>query len=171
VSTVLVMLSGLPGVGKSAIADALGRRLPAVVISVDPIEAAILRSGIPRSFETGIAAYEVGAVVAEHQLRHGLHVVADAANYVEIGRDMWRAAAERAAVTTRAIEVVCSDERVHRQRLESRRRALEPYPDLDWEAVLRRRAEVEPWTQEVLTLDSIRAIDDNVADALAYLTV
>jgi predicted kinase len=165
----LVMLSGLPGVGKSAIADALGQRLPAVVISVDPIEAAILRCGIPRSFETGVAAYEVGAVVAEHQLRHGLHVVADAANYLEVGRNVWRAAAERAGVATRAVEIVCGDEREHRQRVESRRRALEPYPELDWDAVLRRRAEVEPWPHDVLTLDSVRPIDDNVAEALAYL--
>jgi predicted kinase len=37
----LMVFSGLPGTGKSAIADEVGRRLPAPVFSVDPIEAAI----------------------------------------------------------------------------------------------------------------------------------
>ena len=61
----LVVVSGLPAVGKSELSDALGRRMGAAVLSVDPIEAAILRCGIPRSFETGVAAYEVAAVLAE----------------------------------------------------------------------------------------------------------
>jgi AAA domain len=83
--SLLVLMSGLPGVGKSAIADALGERLPAVVVSVDEIEAAMLRSGIDRPFETGLAAYNAGAAIAEHQLRLGLSVIADAANYLEVG--------------------------------------------------------------------------------------
>ncbi len=93
----LVLMSGLPGSGKSAIADELGRRLPACVVSVDPIEAAIIRSGIAQSFETGVAAYEVGATVAAHQLAFGFNVVADAANYLEVGRDVWRRARARQA--------------------------------------------------------------------------
>lgn len=163
------MLSGLPGVGKSAIADELGRRLPACVISVDPIESAILRSGIQHSFETGLAAYSVGASIAEHQLRLGLTVVADAANYLEVGRDIWRAAAVRAEAALRVIEIVCSDERVHRQRLETRQRELEPFPEPTWDAVVERRVEVEPWRDDHLVLDSTRPISDNVSLALEYL--
>ena len=60
----LIVVSGLPGTGKSALADRLGRHLPAAVLSVDPIEAAILRSGFEQTFETGLAAYEVVATVA-----------------------------------------------------------------------------------------------------------
>src|SRR5688572_22273325 len=65
----LVVVSGLPVVGKSELADALGQRLRAAVLSVDRIEAAMWRCGIAPSFETGVAAYEVVAVLAEHQLR------------------------------------------------------------------------------------------------------
>ena len=100
--SLLVLMGGLPGVGKSAIADALGERLPATVISVDEIEAAMLRSGIERSFETGLAAYNAGATTAAHQLRLGLAVIADAANYLEVGRQIWCAAAERADADIRA---------------------------------------------------------------------
>lgn len=52
----LVVVSGLPGTGKSTIADAVGRALSMPVFSVDPIEAAIWRSGVPASHETGVAA-------------------------------------------------------------------------------------------------------------------
>ena len=137
----LVILSGLPGVGKSAVANELGRALHAPVISVDPIEAAILRSGICQSPETGLAAYRVGATLAEHHLRLGLTVIADAANYLEVGRDLWRGAADAAGAEWRAVEVICSDEELHRRRLSVRRRGLEPYPEPTWESIQGRRTE------------------------------
>ena len=101
---VLVIVSGLPGVGKSCLVDALGRTLGAAVLSVDPIEAAICRCGIPPSFETGLAAYEVAAVLAEHQLRLGLTVIVDAVSSLEVARDMWRRAASRTGAGMRVIE-------------------------------------------------------------------
>jgi predicted kinase len=163
-------MSGLPGVGKSAIADELGRLIGAAVVSVDPIEAAILQSGVPRSFETSLAAYNVGAVVAEHQLRLGLRVIADAANYLEVGRDIWRRAAERAGTQVRVIDVRCSDEDLHRDRLLNRRRQLDLFPEPSWDAVLRRRAETEPWDQEHLRLDSVDSVKQNVTRAAAFLS-
>ena len=45
----LVMLGGLPGAGKSALADDLRTALPAVVLSVDPVEDAMYRAGIDQS--------------------------------------------------------------------------------------------------------------------------
>ncbi|MGO8948518.1 MAG: AAA family ATPase [Ktedonobacterales bacterium] len=52
-------MSGLPGSGKSTIAERLAERLKLPLFSVDPIESAIIRAGIPRSFATGLAAYLV----------------------------------------------------------------------------------------------------------------
>jgi predicted kinase len=167
--TVLVLMSGLPGVGKSAIADVLGERLRAAVIPVDEIEAAILRSGVERSFETGLAAYQVGAALAAHQLRLGMSVVADAANYLEVGRQIWWSAAEELGVDVRAIEVVCSDETAHRRRLASRERGLEPFPEPTWAEVMRRRTETEPWSRDRLVLDSARSLVHNVQQALDYV--
>jgi predicted kinase len=166
---VLVVVSGLPGVGKSKLADALGRELGAAVLSVDPIEAAIWRSGIPPSFETGLAAYEVVAVVAEHQLRLGLTVIADAVSSLEVAREMWRAAAGRADAGMVVVEVVCSDEGTHRERLARRERAIDGFPEPSWDEVLRRREEWEPWKEERLVIDSVGDHDENVASALAYV--
>ncbi len=168
-SAVLVVLSGLPCAGKSAIADALGRELGVPVLSVDPIEAAILRCGIPQSFETGVAAYEVAASVAEHQLQMGLTVIADSVSSLEVGRNMWRQAAARADSALAIIEVICSDESLHRERLASRRRDIPGFQEPSWRDVQARRSEWEPWDEDRLVLDTVRGIDAMVADTLNYL--
>lgn len=162
-------MSGLPGVGKSAIAEALGRELPAVVVSVDEIEAAMLRSGIAHSFESGLAAYNVGAALAGHQLRLGFSVIADAANYVEVGRQIWWSAGEAAGAIVHGIEVVCSDDSVHRARLADRQRDLEPFPEPTWEQVDQWRSETEPGIRPRLVLDSVRSVAENVRLALDFL--
>jgi len=168
-SGVLVVVSGLPGAGKSSIADALGEKLGPAVLSVDPIEAAMWRCGIPPSVETGVAAYEVVAVLAEHQLRLRLTVIADSVSSLEVARNMWRLAASRAGSPMRAIEVICSDDDVHRQRLGGRVRGIEGFPEPSWHDVLRRRDEWEPWADDHVVVDSMRGLDENVADALDFL--
>jgi predicted kinase len=165
----LVMLSGLPGSGKSHLAQALALDLRAVIVSVDPIEDAMIRSGLPMSFETGIVAYEVGATIAATQLRNGFTVIADAANYVEASRDVWRGIADDVGVGLKAIEVICSDPDLHRSRLEGRRRGLCAYPEPTWEHILRRETEIEPWTTPRLVIDSVPDLGVTLATARRYL--
>jgi predicted kinase len=168
-SGMLVVISGLPGVGKSAVADALGQDLGVPVLSVDPIEAAIWRCGIPPSFETGVAAYEVAATLAEHQLHLGLTVISDSVSLLEVAREMWRRAAARADSDLRIIEVICTDEDVHRQRLAGRQRAIEGFPEPSWDDVQRRRAEWEPWTEHHLVIDTAQDLDKITTDAVEFL--
>lgn len=166
---VLVAMSGLPGSGKSAIANELARELAAPVLAVDPIEAAIWRCGIPPSFETGVAAYEVAAALAEQQLALGLTVITDSVSSLEVARTMWRQAAARSGAELAIIEVICSDEIVHRERLARRERDIPGFPEPSWADVQSRRAEWEPWIDAHLTVDTVRSLDSNVGDALAYL--
>jgi predicted kinase len=44
----LTAMAGLPGAGKSWVAEELERKLSAPVVSVDPIEAAMWRAGVAR---------------------------------------------------------------------------------------------------------------------------
>ncbi len=163
------MMAGLPGAGKSSLAQAIASRLGAVLLSVDPIEDAMLRSGLPMSFETGLAAYEVGATLATTQLRIGLTVVADAANDLEVGRDMWRRAAADAGAAVTAIEVVCSDPDLHRRRLAERDRGMSHYPEPSWDDVVRRAAAFEPWPHERLVVDSVRPLGECLEVVLGHL--
>ncbi len=122
----LVALAGLPGVGKSTAAEAIARELDAVVVSVDPIEDALHRAGLAPSFETGLAAYLAAEVVARDALRLGRAVVVDAANYVEPARAQWRSLAAQSGAELQWVEVVCSDEGLHRERLGARDRGFGP---------------------------------------------
>jgi predicted kinase len=166
---VLVMLSGLPGSGKSHFTQALAVPLRAVIVSVDPIEDAMIASGLPMSSQTGVAAYHVGATVAAAQLRNGFTVIVDAANYLEVGRDVWRRVADGAAVPFKAIEVTCSDPDLHRTRLEGRRRGLAAYPEPSWDDVVHRAREAEPWTSPRLVVDSAGDLGQMLEAALRYL--
>ena len=77
----LILVSGLPGSGKSTVAEAQSRALSLPVFSIDPIEAAMWRGGLARA-DTGIAAYEVAIALAGEHLRLGHSVIVDAVNPV-----------------------------------------------------------------------------------------
>ena len=163
----LVVVSGLPGSGKSALADGIGLALRAPVLSVDPIESAILRAGVTGSFETGLAAYLVAEACADAFLAAGLDVVVDAVSSVEPAREQWRGLAARHGAALRVI--VCSlDPSVSLARLSGRTRGLAlPEPtgaDLD-----ARAAEWTPWPEPHLLLDSLQPPEANLDRALASL--
>jgi predicted kinase len=168
---VIVVMSGLPGVGKSALADAIGRALGATVLSVDPIETALWQAGIARDQPTGIAAYQVADVLAREQIRLGGIAVVDAVNGVEIARAQWRAIASDFDVPLRIVEVVCSDIDLHRSRVVGRIRDLPGFPELTWADVVAVAATFEPWTEERLTVDSADDLEANISRALGYVGV
>jgi predicted kinase len=164
----LIVLSGMPGTGKSVIASGIGRARQAPVLSVDPIESAILRAGIAHSFETGLAAYLVAEAVADECLAAGLDAVVDAVNSVEPARDMWRRLARKHGSTLAVIECVVSDGTLHESRLAGRARGLE-LTEPTWTDVQRRQAEWIAWPEPHLTLDAVDRPESNLARALDYL--
>ncbi len=164
----LIVVSGLPGTGKSALAERLGQELGAVVLSVDPIEAAMLESGIEHSFATGYAAYRIVSTIIEANLALGQTMIVDAVSGVAEAKAWWPTLAMEAGVSLAVIECICSDSGLHRWRLEARMRGLGSFPEPTWVDVERRREEWVPWVMPHLVVDAVRPLDVNVADALAY---
>jgi predicted kinase len=162
----LIVMAGLPGAGKSAVADAVGRALDATVLSVDPVEAAMWRAGVGRGEPTGLAAYLVVEAMAAHQLALGRTVVVDAVNAVEAARAQWRLLAGAAGVPLRFVEVVCSDATLHRGRLEGRQRGLEGFVEPTWESVQQVRQEFAPWVDRPVRVDSVRPLGEVVDTVL-----
>ena len=162
-------MCGLPGAGKSALAEDLGRAMSVPVLSVDPIEAALLRAGIAPDQPVGLAGYVVAEDLAAEQLRLGLSVIVDAVNDAEPAREQWRDLARLQDVRLYFIEVYCSDEEVHRPRLRGRRRNLGSFREPTWESVQARRSAFENWPEPRLRLDSLRPQSENLAGALHYL--
>jgi len=116
------------------------------------------------------AARLVAGAVADGVSAPGHSVIADAVNAVEAARGQWRAPAGRHRVPVASIEVVCSDSRTHRQRLERRSRDIAGFEEPTWEAVQEGRAAFGPWADRRLVLDSIADLAPNVTKAHAYLT-
>jgi predicted kinase len=164
----LIVLSGLPGTGKSAVADGLARVLRVPVLSVDPIESAILQAGISHRFETGLAAYLVAQALADRYMADGLDPLIDAVNSVEEARALWRTLARKHETPLRIIECIVSDPAVHTARLASRDRGL-VLPEPTGEDVEHRRSEWAPWPEPHLTLDALDGIAANVARARRYV--
>ena len=132
----LIVLGGFPGVGKTALAMSLGRRIGAVHLRIDTIEQAMRNAGFVVS---GPEGYLVARDVAEDNLRVGRTVIVDAVNPIEITRNYWREAALRMTVALVELEVVCSDRGEHRRRVESRVAADIPGHVLPtWQQVLSR---------------------------------
>lgn len=165
----LIVMSGLPGSGKSTIAERLAQRLRMPVFSVDPIESAMLKAGIAQSFETGLAAYLVAEVLASEQLKLGMSVIIDAVNAEEEGKDIWRGLASRYGLELTILEVIVSDRALHQRRMESRVRSLHGFSEVTWEQVEARRVSWTQWKEPTLRLDSTQDIETNVSEALRFI--
>jgi len=147
----LIVLGGLPGVGKTTIARELGRLLGAVHLRIDSIEQAVRESGVTaRSIDD--AGYRVGYAVAEDNLRIGRTVIADSVNPLPLTRDAWLDVAVRAAAPAVEVELRCSDEREHRRRIERRLADPSGFTGPAWQDVISR--DYRAWDREHLVVDT-----------------
>ncbi|WP_233590002.1 AAA family ATPase [Acidovorax sp. FJL06] len=136
---VLVVLGGLPGVGKSTVARALLAQWQAVYLRIDTIEQALRDSGA----EVGTAGYRVAYALARIQLAQGLPVLVDCVNPLPVTRETWHSVARGEQVPWLDVEVVCSDAAEHRRRVETRRSDIPGLMPPSWQAVLQH--DYQPW--------------------------
>ena len=154
----LIVLSGLPGTGKTTIAQILARLCRATYLRIDTIEQAILST--PRTQnELGALGYVIAYEIARANLRLGATVVADAVNPLTVVRKAWRTVADSATSDIVEVEVVCSDITEHRRRVESRKADIPGHALPTWDEV--QRHVYEPWSSNRLVVDStkVSAID------------
>jgi predicted kinase len=148
----LIVFAGLPGAGKSTLAERFGDHLGAPVLAVDTVDRSMQAMGVTEE-RPGVTAYVVVEALAEEHLRRGRTVVVDAVNAVEVARQQWRDLAARTGSTLRFVEVVCSDRALHRERVEERH-ARDPWKP-DWASVENRV--FEPWSDERTIVNSAAA--------------
>jgi predicted kinase len=163
----LIVLAGLPGVGKTTVARLLARQTAAMHLRIDTIEQALRRSSsmVGEVHEEG---YRVAAALAGDNLRLGLSVVADAVNGVEETRALWREQAQLTGARLLEVELVCTDVEAHRARVDGRSADIEGLRLPSWDDVQAR--EFERWTP-ALRLDTSRHSAKACALAIADLLV
>ncbi|WP_018755537.1 AAA family ATPase [Paenibacillus terrigena] len=157
----LYIFSGLPGTGKSTLSSALARELQAAYLRVDVVEQAMRDAG---TWVDGPAGYIVCYAIASQNLQLGLDVIADTVNPIQVTRQAWRNVAESIETPFVEIEVVCSDDREHRHRIETR---VADIPGLDlptWEKVMNRQ--YDAWDRDHIVIDTAH---QTVADSLTTL--
>ncbi len=147
----LIILGGLPGVGKTAIARELARQTGAVHVRIDSIEQALRDSGaITGAMDDH--GYRVAYAAAEDELRLGRDVIADCVNPLQLTRTAWREVAKHCGAISIEVEITCSDQTEHRRRVERRDNDIPALKLPTWDGVLGRK--YEQWDREHLTVDS-----------------
>lgn len=167
----LIIFSGLPGAGKSALAEVVGRKLCIPVFAKDWLEAVLLRSKlVPAEAEKqlGSIGYDLLTVLAERQLKLEQSVILDSVASTESIRNTWRALGKKYNANWRVIECICSDVSIHRARLEQRQRNIPGWHELQWSDVEFVQSYYAPWSEEHLVLDSMNSVDQNILAALNY---
>jgi predicted kinase len=163
---VLIVVGGLPGTGKSTLAAALGEELGFPVYTKDVIEASLWRSGVGSEQGSWQVAEDLLTTLAASQLAAGSGAVLDTVARKEESRATWRALAAAHGVPFVLIECVCSDEDLHRRRLDGRVRGIPGWYEVSWEDVAEAKRRWVPWTDDRLVLDAVDPADDNLRRAL-----
>jgi hypothetical protein len=170
----LIIFSGLPGTGKSTLAEAIGKELGIPVFAKDWLEGTLLRSGLKPTIEDkslGFAGYELLTVLAERQLTLGQSVILDSVAGTETIRSTWRQLARQYGADWRVIECICSDESLHRSRLKVRKRNIPGWHELEWSDVEKVKQYYHPWNDECLKLDMINLSKENLSKAKGYCEI
>jgi predicted kinase len=169
----LILFSGLPGTGKSRLAEAAGQELGMPVFARDWLEVALWRVGLNEEAacadKLGYAGYELMTTLARRQLAMGQSAVLDSVAGVVAVREAWRALAAEYGAGWYVIECICSDEGLHRARLTTRRRAIPGWYEVTWEQVERVRGRYVAWEEERLVVDGVRPFEENLGRVMAYV--
>ena len=162
-----MLVTGVPGTGKSTVADAAGEHLGAAALAHDWAMSGLRpHAELQRALDTidfghRHAGWSILSALARSELRRGHDVVLDGvARPPEIARCRDVAAEERARLVLVVTE--CPDAAVHRTRVEGRRRAIPNWYELDWDHVQRVRDTWVPIADPDLVLDAGAPVSQNL---------
>jgi predicted kinase len=167
----VIVFSGLPGTGKSTLAESFAKHAGISVFARDWLEATLLRCGLKSSKEQqslGWAGYELMTVLAERQLMLGQSVILDSVASSQTIRDAWKNLAKQYSADWRVIECVCSDESTHRSRLSIRQRNIPGWHELKWSDIEKVKEYYPPWEEDRLVLDMVNPVDENLSRVKSY---
>jgi len=164
-----IIFGGLPGCGKTTLAQRLAVAIKALYLRVDSIEQAIRCSGIlVPDRDMGPTGYMAICRIAADNLELGHSVIADSVNPIAVTREAYRAVAKQVGVDFFEVEVVCSDKAVHRHRVETRQCTVEGLTLPGWAQVENLR--YDTWDGSPLRLDtSCLPVEHNVATLIAAI--
>jgi len=154
----LIVVSGLPGAGKSFFCRKLAERLPFLILASDTLRKTLFPSPQYNEIENK-RLFSACHVLIEELLRKGIPVIFDATNLLEHHREYLYRAAERAGAKLILVWVEAPTE-VVRQRLLEREKATIPQYDseADWEVYNKMKSRREKIPRNHLVVDTSQDI-------------
>lgn len=167
----VIVVTGLPGTGKSAIADLLAQHLGAPAFSGDWLLGALKPAAAALATldrQTYLELYRtLLRSLITRQLQFNQSAIVDAIVPDEVLED-WRRLTSDHHGTLVVIECVCTDGALHRQRIGGRVRNIPGWHEVGWDHVQRMKSEMAALRSERLVLDAVNLLDDNLRAALAH---
>ncbi len=173
--SILVVVTGLQGTGKSTVADAAATYLDGLVLSHDwamsglrpfPEIQAALGAMDPAGFQ--VVGWSILAALTRSQLRRGKSVVLDGmARATQI--DQLRGLAGEEGARFVVIMTECSDVELHESLVQGRDRGIPNWYELAWDQVEGSRANWDPELHVDLRLDAADPLPLNEARVRAHL--
>ncbi|MFT5594831.1 MAG: adenylate kinase family enzyme [Oceanicoccus sp.] len=163
----MIIIGGVPGAGKSTLAKGLSKELNIPAFSKDELEAAVARRGLCKNKETQGVGFEIMAVIAKTQIENDNSAIFDFIASKSRITEQW---SELLESEIKYIECICSNEEIHKERIQSRNRNIEGWYELVWEDVLTIRKYFQPLMTDRLILDSVDNLNENIAKAIKYVS-
>ena len=163
-----VIFSGLPGTGKSTLANRLARELRWPLLRIDDVVGNVPENA---GVEFWDSCVEVLLTLAEAQLELGISVIADSV-FMNTDRHHAQAIAREKNARFRPIHTFVSDDRIWEERVTARVNELN-HPDVStWEQVQRQRGHFRTWQPgTALFVDTIKPVEENYADVLHFVAI
>lgn len=162
----LVIVSGLPGAGKSTLSTNLARELQYPLLCIDDLIGDLPENAGLSFWDSRIAML---MDLIETQLKIGLSVIVDSV-FMNMDRHHAQALARKYEARFIPIHVYMSDEIIWRERVETRLRNSNYMNTADWEQITHQRMLFRAWEPDTaLFIDSVNTLDTNLAKALAFV--
>jgi predicted kinase len=167
----LVIFSGLPGTGKSALADRLARKLRLPLLRIDDVVGALPASMRGYDIPFWDAMIAVLLQLAEAQLALGLSVAIDSV-FMRNDRLHAQELARAHGAAFRPVYTFVSDEKLWEARVTARFERSNPADGVaTWERIREQRKNFQHWQPgTALFVDAVQPLEQNFAAVLAFVT-
>jgi len=164
--TTLVIFSGLPGTGKSTLADELARELRWPLLGIDDVIGEVPENPNVAFWDSKVA---VLLGLTETQLALGLNVIVDSV-FMHTDRNHAQEIARKYQARFLPIYVFVPDDEVWKERVTTRYQASKKNNIATWEQIQHQRGHFRAWEPETaLFINSLDSFDRNYEAVLNFV--